>query len=117
MLKPWQVYLKTLLAIKTLDEIELIRPSYRKPVGYQTDAIARILRQIEHFDGALLVASTGLEKTVIAADVFYRLKLSGRIDNVLVIGPDPVRIEWNDHMRPTGVWLEYYNHLALNAAN
>ena len=117
MATPWQVYLKTLLAIKALDEIELIRPSYRKPVGYQTDAIARILRQMDDFDGALLVASTGLGKTVIAADVAYRLKLSGSIDNVLVIGPDPVRKEWNDHMRPTGVWLEYYNHLALNAAN
>jgi len=117
MATPWQVYLKTLLAIKALDDIEVIRPSYRKPVGYQTDAIARILRQMDDFDGALLVASTGLGKTVIAADVALRLKLSGDIDNVLVIGPDPVRKEWNDHLRPTGVWLEYYNHLALNAAN
>lgn len=117
MATPWEVYLKTLLAIKSLDEIEITRPSYRKPVGYQTDVIARILRQMDDFDGAILVASTGLGKTVIAADVALRLKQSGAIDNVLVIGPDPVRKEWNDHLRPTGVWLEYYNHLALNAAN
>lgn len=113
---PWEVYLKTLLAIKSLETIELQRPSYRKPVGYQTDVIARILRQMDDFDGAILIASTGLGKTVIASDVALRLKQSGSIDNVLVIGPDPVRKEWNDHLRPTGVWLEYYNHLALNAA-
>ena len=112
---PWEIYLKTLLAIKSLDEIEVQRPSYRKPVGYQTDVIARILRQMDDFDGAILIASTGLGKTVIAADVTLRLKQSGSIDNVLVIGPDPVRKEWNDHLRPTGVWLDYYNHLALNA--
>jgi|AMZC01.1.fsa_nt_AMZC01000485.1_27 superfamily II DNA or RNA helicase len=113
---PWEVYLKTLIAIKSLDDIELQRPSYRKPVGYQTDVIARILRQMDDFDGAILIASTGLGKTVIASDVALRLKQTGLIDNVLVIGPDPVRKEWNDHLRPTGVWLEYYNHLALNAA-
>jgi len=116
MAAPWDVYLKTLLAIKSLDDIELLRPAYRKPVGYQTDVIARILRQMDDFDGAMLVASTGLGKTVIAADVAMRLKQSGVIDNVLVIGPDPVNKEWRDHLRPTGVWLEYFNHLALNAA-
>ena len=53
---PWEVYLKTLLAIKSLNDIEVTRPTYRKPVGYQTDVIARVLRQMDDYNGAFLIA-------------------------------------------------------------
>jgi hypothetical protein len=117
MTTPWEIYLKTLWAIKSLDEIDVVRTTYRRPVGYQSDVIAHVLRQMDDFNGAITVASTGLGKTVIAADVALRLKRAGVIENVLVIGPDPVRKEWNDHLRPAGISVEYFNHLALNTAD
>ena len=111
---PWEVYLKTLLALKDLEEIPETRTAYKKPIGYQNDVIARLLRQVDEYDGAMLVASTGLGKTVIASDLARRLKISGKIENVLVIGPEPVRSSWTKHLRPTGITPEYFNHSALD---
>lgn len=56
--RPWDVYLKALLALKTLEETRLQRPGYKKPVSYQRDLVARALRQIEAHGGAFVVAST-----------------------------------------------------------
>ena len=114
---PWEIYLRTLLALKDLEEIPEPRQTYKTPVGYQYDVIARLLRQIDEYDGALLVASTGLGKTVIATDLARRMKISGKIDNVLVIGPEPVRVSWIKHLRPAGITPEYFNHSALDVSD
>lgn len=114
---PWQIYLKTLLALKSLEEIPETRLTYKKPVDFQKDVIARLLRQIEDYNGALLVASTGLGKTVIATDVARRLKISGIIDNVLIVGPEPVRSAWVQHLRPVGMTPEFFNHSALDVTD
>ena len=114
MASPWEIYLKTLLALKDLEEIPETRPTYKNPVGYQNDVIARLLRQIDEYNGAMLVASTGLGKTVIATDLARRMKINGKIDNVLLIGPEPVRDSWRKHFRPAGITPEYFNHSALD---
>ncbi len=114
---PWDIYLKTLNALRSLEEPKLQRANYRKPVGFQTDVIARALRQIEEYNGAMVVASTGLGKTVIAADIALRLKEAGAILNVLVIGPKPVNKSWLRHLQPTGLNVAYFNPSALDAAN
>lgn len=114
---PWEVYLKTLLALKDLEEIPEPRSTFKKPIGYQNDVIARLLRQIDEYEGAMLVASMGLGKTVITADLARRLRLSGVIDNVLVIGPEPVRASWYKHLRPAGITPEYFNHSALDISD
>jgi superfamily II DNA or RNA helicase len=114
MISPWDIYLKTLLALKDLEELPEDRPMYRKPVGFQNDVIARLLRQIEEYDGAMLVASTGLGKTVVATDIARRLRKAGKIDNILVIAPEPVRDSWKLHLRPAGLTPEFYNHSALD---
>lgn len=111
---PWQIYLKTLLAIKDLEEIPETRLTYKKPIDFQKDVIARLLRQIEDYKGAMLVASTGLGKTVIATDVARRFKIAGIIDNVLIVGPEPVRSAWIQHLRPVGITPEFFNHSALD---
>lgn len=111
---PWEIYLKTLLALKDLEELPETRSSYKNPVGYQNDVIARLLRQIDEYNGALLVASMGLGKTVIASDLARRMKIGGKIENVLVIGPEPVRESWRKHLRPAGIVPEYFNHSALD---
>jgi len=117
MATPWEIYLKTLLALKDLEEMPEARPTYKNPVGYQNDVIARLLRQIDEYAGALLVASTGLGKTVIATDLARRMKIAGKINNVLVIGPEPVRASWMKHLRPGGITPEYFNHSALDVAD
>lgn len=114
MATPWDIYLKTLNALKSLDDLDLVRITYKRPVGYQQDVIARILRQMEAFHGAMLVASTGLGKTVIATDVALRLQKELGLLNVLVIGPKPVENSWRNHLRPAGIALEFFNHNALN---
>lgn len=114
MATPWDIYLRTLLALKDLEDIPELRPTYKTPVGFQNDVIARLLRQIDEYEGALLVASTGLGKTVIATDIARRMKIANKINNVLVIGPESVRTSWLRHLRPAGITPEYFNHSALD---
>lgn len=116
---PWNIYLKTLMALKDLEDtqLQLQRRSYRKPVGFQKNVIARALRQIDEFRGAMVVASTGLGKTVIGTDVALRLHESGEIRNMLVIGPKPVEREWREHLRSAGLPFEYFIHAVLDVTN
>ncbi|HOU12781.1 MAG TPA: phospholipase D-like domain-containing protein [Anaerolineae bacterium] len=114
---PWDIYLKTLNALRYLEDTHLQRATYRRPVGFQTDVIARALRQIEDYRGAMVVASTGLGKTVIATDIALRLKEVGEILNVLVIGPKAVAKNWQMHLLPTGLHTVYFNPSALDATD
>lgn len=116
---PWNIYLKTLMALKDLEDTRLQqqRSSYRKPVGFQKNVIARALRQINEFRGAMIVASTGLGKTVIGTDVALRLHESGEIHNILVIGPKAVEREWRNHLRSAGLPFEYFIHSVLDVTD
>lgn len=95
--------------------VPLPRPDYRYPMGYQQDAVARLLVQLGRHRGALLIASTGLGKTVIATEVARRLRRDGRIDRVLVIAPDAVRVEWAAHLDAARLPHACFNHAALDA--
>lgn len=116
---PWNIYLKTLMALKDLEDTQLQqqRSSYRKPVGFQKNVIARALRQINEFRGAMVVASTGLGKTIIGTDVALRLHESGEIHNVLIIGPKAVEREWRKHLVNAGLPFEYFIHAVLDATD
>jgi len=113
--EPWDIYLKTLDALRFVDEPKLKRATYRKPVGYQSDIIARALRHIDQHRGDMVVASTGLGKTIIGTDVALHLKEAGVITNVLVIAPKAVAGTWKQHFRPTGMSVEVFNPAALDA--
>lgn len=63
----------------------------------------------------MVVASTGLGKTIIGADVALHLKEAGVISNVLVIAPKAVARSWRQHLRPMGVNVEIFNPAALDA--
>lgn len=112
---PWDVYLKTLDALRFVDEPKLKRDSYRRPVGYQADVVARSLRHLDQHQGDMIVASTGLGKTVIGSAVALHLKEMGVIGNVLVIAPKAVAESWRRHLRPTMVNAEIFNPAALDA--
>lgn len=113
--EPWDIYLKTLDALRFVDDPQVTRPSYRKPVGYQSDIIARALRHIEQHKGDMVVASTGLGKTIIGTAVALHLKQAGIVTNVLVIAPKAVAGNWKEHFRPTGISVDIFNPSALDA--
>jgi hypothetical protein len=113
--RPWEVYLKTLHTLKHLDEAKIERPQYHQPVGYQRVVIARALRQIEEWRGAMIVASTGLGKTIMGTDIAFRLHERGVIRNVMVIGPKTVEQEWTRRFRSAGLSCVYFIHQALDA--
>lgn len=83
-------------------------PYSKKPVSYQRDMIAQTLQQIQEFSGSMLVASTGLGKTVVAVHVALHLKKEDLIDNVMVIGPKAVRSSWKREMREAGLPCDYF---------
>jgi len=103
---PWDIYLKTMLA---LENLQPIKNNYKKrPVNYQVDMIAQTLRQIREHGGSMLVASTGLGKTVVAVHVALHLRDEEEIDNVMVIGPKGVRKTWKREMREASLPCEYF---------
>lgn len=109
---PWDIYLKTLLA---LEQIQPIKTYYdKKPVSYQQDMIAQTLRQIRAHGGSMLVASTGLGKTVMGTHIALQLKAEDLIDNVIVISPRAVRISWQDEMRDAGLSLSCFTLQTLD---
>lgn len=110
--RPWDIYLKTMLA---LEDLQPVKANYKKqPVSYQVDMITQTLRHIREFGGSMLVASTGLGKTVVAVHVALHLHQEGEIDNVMVIGPKPVRDIWKREMRNAGIPCEYFIRQAFD---
>ncbi|MFQ4138168.1 helicase-related protein [Nodosilinea sp. PGN35] len=103
---PWDIYLKTMLA---LEDLQPIKMTYKKqPVSYQVDMIAQALRQIRDYEGSMLVASTGLGKTIVAIHVALHLKQEGLIDSVVVIGPKAVKKTWEKELRAASLHNEYF---------
>lgn len=104
--RPWDIYLKTMLA---LEDLQPLKGNYKKrPVSYQKDMIAQTLRQIREFGGSMLVASTGLGKTVVAVHVALHLREEDEIDNVIVFGPKAVRKAWKRELRDASLPCEYF---------
>jgi superfamily II DNA or RNA helicase len=103
---PWEIYLKTMLAFENIKPPE---SNYsKKPVSYQIDMIAQTLRQLKEFNGSMLVASTGLGKTVVAIHVALRLRDEKLIDNVIVIGPKAVQQNWESDLFEAGLSYRFF---------
>lgn len=106
MATPWDIYLKTMLTFENLQPLEDMYP--KRPVSYQTDMIAQSLRQVREYGGSMLVASTGLGKTVVAVHTALHLKSEDLIDNVMVVGPKAVRSSWEREFLSAGVLIRYF---------
>lgn len=100
---PHDIYLKTIEALIGEDATEPPRPNYKMPVQYQMVVIERVLRQLNDWGGAMLVASTGLGKTVMATHIAYRLRLTQQIYNVIVFAPLQVHPNWELAMESAGI--------------
>lgn len=112
MVRPWDIYLKTMLL---LENLQPLKSSYSKqPATYQLDMIERGLQQLLDYGGSMIVASTGLGKTIVAVYIALRLRELGELDNVMVIGPKAVRHIWKRELREVGLPCEYFVSQALD---
>ena len=76
--------------------------------------IAQTVRQIREYRGAMLVASTGLGKTVVATHVALNLAEADEITNVMVISPRGVQNLWRKEMRAASIAGSFFTHQALD---
>lgn len=103
---PWDIYLKTILA---LEQIKPVKTTYsKKPLEYQQDMISLTLSQIHEHGGSMLVASTGLGKTVMGTLIAVQLKSEDFIDKVIIICPNPVKNSWRKEMRNASIYADYF---------
>lgn len=114
---PFDIYLKALQSLKKEKEVALPRDTYKEPVEYQQVVIARVLRQLKEYRGAMLVASTGLGKTVIATDVALRLSRDNQIMNCLVFAPKQIHPDWRHSMNSAGLNVEIFTRELLDRDN
>jgi hypothetical protein len=96
---PWDIYLKTLLAFEDLE----LDNRYTLPTNYQRAMIAEALQKISDHSGVMLVASTGLGKTVVATHIALTLFRADKILHVLIIGPKLVKRQWESEFIDAGV--------------
>ena len=111
---PFDIYLKTISVLTADEPIESPRESYKMPVQYQRVVIERVLRQLKDFRGAMLVASTGLGKTIMATHTALRLRREGVIMNVVVFAPLQVQPEWKHSLRSAGLSYEIFTRNLLD---
>ena len=93
---PYDVYLKTILAIIQTDDIKAPRATYKMPAEYQEVIVTHLLSHLSAYRGAFLVASTGLGKTIMATHVCYRLLRDNKIGNVIIFAPDATHPDWKE---------------------
>ncbi len=109
---PFDIYLKTLLLLNNLPP-QSPRAGGHEPAYFQKGVIARALRQAETYGGGLVVAATGLGKTIIGAEIAWRLQQSRQIKRTLLVAPGGVREAWERELRARDVNFEPYNTAVL----
>lgn len=100
---PYDVYLRAIQALAPEDDVQAPRDNYKMPVKYQQVVVERLLRQLDSYRGAMLVASTGLGKTVMAVHTALRLHQARKIYNVLVFAPKQTHPAWQGDLDSAGV--------------
>jgi superfamily II DNA or RNA helicase len=105
--EPFDAYLQFLALLDHLPELPK-RPGAYAPVFYQRGVIARALRQEQEFGGALIVAATGLGKTIIGAEIAARLQASTAIKRTILIAPRGVQKEWTQQLEGRDVLYQFF---------
>ena len=103
---PWDIYLKTILVLETIKPVKT--PYGKQALPYQQDMISQTLRQLIEYGGSMLVASTGLGKTVMGTLTTIQLCAEDLIDSVIVICPKPVRKSWKKEMRDASISMDCF---------
>jgi superfamily II DNA or RNA helicase len=105
---PFDVYLKTLFILYNLVNHPVSAGAY-PPIYYQKGVIARALRQGNEYGGALIIAATGLGKTVIGAEIASRMQPIGRANRTILIAPSGVRGNWEQQLENRNIYFKFFN--------
>lgn len=109
---PYIIYARALLELYGLPE-ESASPKLPPLADYQKGVVSNVLHSLMEYDGAFLVASTGLGKTIIAAHVAAYLRMQGQIQTALVICPAGLREVWDRSMFAAHVPSKEYSYHTL----
>lgn len=105
---PFDVYLKALLLLNSSPNLER-RPNANVPTYYQKGVIANAVNQANKFGGGMIVAATGLGKTVIGSEIALNLISSEKIKRVILIAPNGVMENWEDAFESLDINPKYFN--------
>ncbi len=95
---PYTIYARALLELYGLPD-ESTPPKLPPLAEYQKGVVSSVLRSLLEQNGAFLVASTGLGKTIIAAHVAAYLRMRDEIQTAIVVCPAGMRETWRRWMR------------------
>ncbi|MFZ5822083.1 MAG: helicase-related protein [Chloroflexota bacterium] len=95
---PYIIYARALLELYGLPD-ENVPPKLPPLAEYQKGVVSSVLRSLLEHDGAFLVASTGLGKTIIAAHVAAYLRMRSEAQTSIVVCPAGMREVWRRWMR------------------
>lgn len=100
--RPYDIYMLSLLTLYGLPSDE--KPGKLPPLaGYQRPVVSRVIRNIEAYGGAMLVASTGLGKTIMAAHIVAHLRSQNKINAAIILCPSGLKSMWQRTMRAARV--------------
>lgn len=109
---PYIVYARALLELYGLPDEEA--PATLPPLAeYQKGVVSSVLRALLEHNGAFLIASTGLGKTIIAAHVAAYLRMQDEIETAIVISPAGLREVWRRWMRAARIPSVEFSYFTL----
>lgn len=110
---PYSIYMRSLLLLYDIPQDEL--PGKLPPLtGYQKPIVSRLLRTIEEHNGSMLVASTGLGKTVMAAHIAAYCNMNKSINSALILCPAGLKRMWHRILRAARVSSEEFSYYILS---
>ncbi|HSV95458.1 MAG TPA: helicase-related protein [Spirochaetota bacterium] len=111
--RPFDIYMRSLIELYGLPS-DAARGRLPELAGYQRPVVSRIIRNFEEYGGCMLVASTGLGKTIMAAHVVAYLRMKGDIDSAIVLCPAGLKSMWNRTMRAARVSCAEFSYYILS---
>lgn len=106
--KPFDAYLKVLASLNGLHDEPLLLGAHA-PTYFQKGVIGRAIRQVDEFGGALIIAATGLGKTIMGSEIAWRMQLAESVKRAILLAPKGVCENWADHLDVRDVTYKYFN--------
>lgn len=111
---PFDIYIKSLLKLYGLPDDDEVRGKLPPLAGYQRPIVSRVLWAMEEYKGSMLVASTGLGKTIMAAHTVAYLRMKNIIDSVIILCPAGLKRTWQKTMRAARVSSSEFSYYILS---
>jgi superfamily II DNA or RNA helicase len=111
---PFEVYVRALMELYRLPD-ETVPQELPVLAEYQKPVVARVLQSLLDYKGAMLIASTGLGKTVMTAHIVAYLNMERRIDRVIVVSPAGLRDQWRRYMRMAAISSREFSYSNLSS--